>query len=74
MRIVRTPEGRVEIDTQARKPGRGAYLCPQVECWEQGLKIRRLSYVLRGSIDQEAVADLREFSRDFSGGTNGKGD
>ena len=35
MRIVRTPNGAVEIDLTGKKPGRGAYLCRQrVECWE----------------------------------------
>ena len=74
VRIVRTPGGRVEVDVQAKKLGRGAYLCPLAECWEQGLKVKRLSCVLRGPIDQEAMADLREFGRDLSGGANGKGD
>lgn len=69
LRIVCTMGGRVEVDAQAKKPGRGAYLCPLTECWEQGLKVKRLSYVLRVPVDQEAVADLREFGRGLSQGS-----
>ena len=27
IRIIRTPEGKIEIDKTGKKPGRGAYLC-----------------------------------------------
>lgn len=47
IRLVRTSNGSVEIDTTARKPGRGAYLCPKKECWELALKKNRLEYALR---------------------------
>ncbi len=44
VRLVCSPEGLVEIDTTGKKPGRGAYLCGRLECWERGAK--RLGYVL----------------------------
>ncbi len=28
IRVVRTPEGNIEIDPTGKKSGRGAYLCP----------------------------------------------
>jgi uncharacterized protein len=43
VRLVRTPEGTVEVDKTGRKRGRGAYLCPAQECW-------RLARA-RGSLD-----------------------
>lgn len=35
VRLVRIPDGSVQIDREPRKrlPGRGAYLCPAQECW-----------------------------------------
>lgn len=47
IRIVRTPEGRVEIDPTGKKSGRGAYLHPRRACWERALKDGRLEHALR---------------------------
>jgi predicted RNA-binding protein YlxR (DUF448 family) len=38
MRVVRTPEEGVEVDPTGKRPGRGVYLCPRLECWQKGLK------------------------------------
>ena len=50
VRLVRVPEGRIEIDAEGTKAGRGAYLCPRPECWEKGLKGNRMEHVLRTSL------------------------
>jgi predicted RNA-binding protein YlxR (DUF448 family) len=46
IRIVRTPEGGLEIDPTGKKSGRGAYVCPNVECLELLRKSKRLERVL----------------------------
>lgn len=46
IRIVRTPEGGVEVDPTGKKSGRGAYVCPNVECLELLRKGKRLEKVL----------------------------
>lgn len=48
IRLVHISDGSVEVDAGGKKVGRGAYLCP--ECWESGLKSRRLGYALRTTI------------------------
>ncbi len=53
IRIVRTHNNGVEIDLSGKKPGRGAYLCPKLECWELGIKKNRLEYALRVKITLE---------------------
>lgn len=45
IRIVRTPEGTVEIDESGKRNGRGAYLKRSVEAVEVAMKENR-SYVL----------------------------
>jgi predicted RNA-binding protein YlxR (DUF448 family) len=50
VRLVRTPEGGIEIDPTGRKPGRGAYICPSRECWEAALQSNRLEHSLRVSL------------------------
>ena len=32
IRVVKSPEGEVSLDFKGKKPGRGAYVCPQAEC------------------------------------------
>lgn len=47
LRIVRTPEKKLEIDLEANKPGRGAYLCYNPECFEAAIKKRRITHSLK---------------------------
>ena len=47
IRIVRTPEGGVDVDETGKKAGRGAYLCHRWECWQEALKRERLDKALR---------------------------
>lgn len=60
VRIVRTPAGTVEVDPTGKKSGRGAYLCPQPECWQEALKKDRLARALRTTLSQADRAMLRE--------------
>ncbi len=53
VRLVSVAGEMVEIDTTGKKTGRGAYLCPALDCWETGLKSGRLEYALRTSLTQE---------------------
>ena len=58
VRVVRTPEGAVEVDPTAKRPGRGAYVCARPECWTEALKKDRLAHALRTTIssaDREAL-------------------
>jgi len=61
-RIVRTPEGRVEIDPTGRMNGRGAYLCDDPECWERALRSQALSRALKVEIDPETINRLRAYA------------
>ena len=47
IRLVRTPEGTVEVDPTGKRNGRGAYLCNRMACWERGVNERILGRALR---------------------------
>ena len=47
IRLVRTPEGTVEVDPTGKRNGRGAYLCNRMVCWERGVNERVLGRALR---------------------------
>ena len=51
----------IEISTGKRKEGRGAYLCPIYECWENGLKKNRIDHALRTKISLENRQKLMEY-------------
>ena len=59
VRLVRTPEG-VFPDPQGKRPGRGAYLHNQPECWQPGLA-GSLASALRTTLTKEDQQRLREF-------------
>lgn len=59
-RIVRTPEGRVEIDVTGKKNGRGAYVCDNPECWKRATETNALGAALRMVLTDDARALLRQ--------------
>lgn len=71
LRVVKTPEGQVEVDTSGRKPGRGAYLCRKIECVENAQKKDTLSRVFKMRVDPqiyEQILSLLKSSETESGG------
>ena len=70
IRLVRVPDGSVEVDTTGKKAGRGAYLCEVPECWEVGLKGDRLGNVLRVKLTQENRERLIRNGGDLLQGVN----
>lgn len=42
IRVVKSPEGEVSLDFKGKKPGRGAYVCPNPECLKKARKARAL--------------------------------
>jgi len=62
LRIVRTPQGGLEIDPRGNMAGRGAYLCRLKECWEEGLKKKRLDRALKYPIASERRVELLTYA------------
>jgi predicted RNA-binding protein YlxR (DUF448 family) len=60
VRVVRTPDGHIEIDPTGKKPGRGAYLCRRAECWEKALSKGALTRALQVAPSEEEKARLRD--------------
>jgi predicted RNA-binding protein YlxR (DUF448 family) len=59
LRVVRTPEGNIEVDTTGKKSGRGAYLCPDPECLSQAVKGKRLQKALEHEISNDILDIIR---------------
>ena len=61
VRLVRTSAG-VEPDPTGKRPGRGAYLCHNPDCWESSVRKSRLEHALRTKLtpaDREALLSYR---------------
>ena len=43
LRVVRTPEGEIELDFNGKRSGRGAYICHDVKCLRKARKSGRIS-------------------------------
>jgi len=58
LRIVRTPEGVVELDPTGRRNGRGAYLCTNLICFQTAVKERRFRKAFGVDVDPEVFVHL----------------
>ena len=60
IRIIKTPEGNIEIDKTGKKSGRGAYLCSNVECLDIALRKNNLNRSLKQDIPLKTLDELRK--------------
>ncbi len=65
IRLVRNDD-EVSIDAKGKIPGRGAYLCNSIECWEAALKKNRLEQVLRIKLSPAFQEQLVEYIKSMS--------
>lgn len=58
LRVVRTPEGHVEVDSTGKKNGRGAYVC-SMSCFEKALSSKRFDSALRTKLQKDDYERLK---------------
>lgn len=58
IRVIRSPEGTMELDATGRKNGRGAYLCRSQECLTQARKKKGLERSFKMPIPEEIYEQL----------------
>ena len=59
IRIVRTATQGVQIDLRGKVPGRGAYLCQQVSCWERAINSSVLQQALKTTLSEAEREQLK---------------
>ncbi|NLS77078.1 MAG: YlxR family protein [Chloroflexi bacterium] len=62
VRVVRSPDGTIQIDQTGKKPGRGAYLCRRKSCWARATKGKQLEAALKVALSPADKAMLAEFA------------
>lgn len=60
IRVVKNNENQVFVDFRGKANGRGAYICPSLECLKKAQKRDALSRSLMIKIDQEIYERLAE--------------
>jgi predicted RNA-binding protein YlxR (DUF448 family) len=58
IRVVRNPQGLVEVDSTGKKAGRGAYVCRTVSCVQAALKAKKLERSLKVALPAEMAQEL----------------
>ncbi len=64
IRVVRSPEGEVSLDFKGKKPGRGAYLCPDPLCLKRVRKVRALERAFSAPLPPDVYDTLEEQMRE----------
>lgn len=58
IRIIRNPEGGIELDASGKKNGRGAYVCRSQECLTKAVKSKGLERSFCLQIPEEIYQQL----------------
>lgn len=60
IRILKTSEDEIVLDATGRKNGRGAYLCPSMECFRKAVKGKGLERSFKMAIPREVYEALEK--------------
>ena len=58
VRVVRLPDGSLEMDLTGKKSGRGAYICRNKTCLKKAIKSKRIQSNLEVQISDELIEVL----------------
>ncbi len=58
VRVVKNSEGNVSLDTVGKAPGRGAYICKDIECLNKARKAKRIEREFSMQIPDEIYESL----------------
>jgi predicted RNA-binding protein YlxR (DUF448 family) len=78
IRIVRSPQGEIQIDLTGKKPGRGAYVCGKVACFKLAKKSKAFERALKAQVSVDIYdrleADFIQVEEVFQAGKELAGD
>ena len=59
IRAVKSPEGIISLDFSGKKPGRGAYLCNDISCFNRVVKTNALKRAFKMQISDDILDELK---------------
>ena len=60
IRVLKTAEDEIVLDATGRKNGRGAYLCPSMDCFKKAVKNKGLERSFKTAIPKEVYEKLEK--------------
>lgn len=60
IRVLKTPEGEFVLDATGRKNGRGAYVCPSLDCLKKAIKSKGLERSFKMAIPKDVYEVLEK--------------
>ena len=60
IRVLKTVEDEIVLDATGRKNGRGAYLCPSMDCFKKAVKNKGLERSFKTAIPKEVYETLEK--------------
>ena len=68
LRIVRNKDNIINVDEIGKQPGRGAYICYDMECLEKAKKSKKLENALETKIEEEIYEQMKNAIEIKNGG------
>lgn len=66
IRVIKTSEDQIMLDTTGKKNGRGAYICNSMECLKKACSNKGLERSLKTAIPKEVYEQLERELSDFA--------
>ena len=60
IRVVKNKDNIVSVDLTGKANGRGAYICPNIKCFEEAYKNKKFNRALETDITEEIYTKLKE--------------
>ena len=68
LRIVKNKENIIKVDEKGKEPGRGVYVCLNMECFEKAKKTKKLEKALDIKISDEIYDEIKNIIESKVGG------
>ena len=65
IRVIKTAEDEIILDTTGRKNGRGAYICPESKCMQKAIKCKGLERSFKMPIPKDVYEMLTKEMEEF---------
>ena len=60
VRVVKNKDGEISLDLTGKKPGRGAYICKNIDCFKLARKKKAFEHAFGVSIDDKIYDEMEE--------------
>lgn len=60
VRVVKSKDNIVSVDLTGKANGRGAYICPTIECFEEAFRNKKFQRALQTEVTEEVYSGLKK--------------